>query len=80
VAQRLDLDPGVLCAKDRIEAVARRNPETMEEMEEVTELRRWQAGVLGEEYLTALIPHRGKKGEPELSTDPVPNDDSPYLD
>lgn len=58
VAQRLDMDPGVLCAKDRIEAVARRNPETAEELAEVTELRRWQRDVLGPSYLEALGPHR----------------------
>ena len=29
-AKRLTLDPGVLCSRDRMEAVARRNPETME--------------------------------------------------
>jgi ribonuclease D len=53
-AQRLDLDPGVLCSRDRMEAVARRNPETMEELAEVQELRRWQVEVLGEEFLGAL--------------------------
>ncbi|MGH7668692.1 MAG: ribonuclease D [Gemmatimonadaceae bacterium] len=68
IAQRLDLDPGVLCAKDRIEAVARRNPRTLSELEEVTELRRWQREVLGEAFLAALEPHR-KAGA-----------DSPYKD
>ena len=63
VAQRLDLDPGVLCAKDRIEAVARRNPETLDELAEVTELRRWQMEALGTEYLEALKPHRGAAGK-----------------
>ncbi|HVB31906.1 MAG TPA: HRDC domain-containing protein [Gemmatimonadaceae bacterium] len=63
VAQRLDLDPGVLCAKDRIEAVARRNPETLDELAEVTELRRWQMEALGKEYLEALKPHRGAAGK-----------------
>ena len=63
VALRLDLDPGVLCAKDRIEAVARRNPETLDELAEVTELRRWQMEALGKEYLEALKPHRGAAGK-----------------
>jgi ribonuclease D len=54
VARKLDLDPGVLCAKDRIEAVARRNPKTPEELEEVTELRNWQRSVLGAEFLKAV--------------------------
>ena len=41
-AKRLELDPGVLCSRDRMEAVARRNPSTVDELAEVTELRRWQ--------------------------------------
>jgi ribonuclease D len=53
-AQRLDLDPGVLCSRDRLEAVARKNPATMEELLEVKEMRRWQIVELGEEFLSAL--------------------------
>jgi ribonuclease D len=53
-AQRLDLDPGVLCSRDRLEAVARKNPGTMEELLEVKEMRRWQIVELGEEFLNAL--------------------------
>ncbi|MDE3151497.1 MAG: ribonuclease D [Gemmatimonadota bacterium] len=64
VAMRLDLDPGVLCAKDRLEAVARRNPLTQTELEEVTELRRWQCEVLGAEFLKALGPHRKAADSP----------------
>jgi len=55
-AQRLDLDPGVLCARDRLEAVARKNPKTREEMGAIEELRRWQIDVLGDEFLKALAP------------------------
>jgi ribonuclease D len=65
-AERLDLDPGVLCARDRLEAVARKNPSTREELEGIPDLRRWQVAVLGEEFLKALEPHRKK--------------DSPYRD
>jgi ribonuclease D len=57
-AKRLALDPGVLCSRDRMEAVARRNPATVAELMEVTELRRWQAGELGEAFVAALEPHR----------------------
>jgi ribonuclease D len=57
-ATRLDLDPGVLCSRDRLEAVARKNPSTMAELESVTELRRWQIRELGEDFLKALAPHR----------------------
>jgi ribonuclease D len=53
-ATRLDLDPGVLCARDRVEAVARKNPRSIEELESVNELRRWQRSVLGEEFVRAL--------------------------
>lgn len=63
-AQRLDLDPGVLCARDRMEAVARRNPRDMDELREVRELRKWQVAVLGEAFLDALEPHRRKVESP----------------
>lgn len=58
VATELDLDPGVLCSRDRMEAVARRNPETIEELDEVTELRNWQRQQLGADFVKALAPHR----------------------
>jgi len=53
-ATRLDLDPGVLCARERLEAVARKNPSSPEELADVPELRAWQRGVLGEDFLKAL--------------------------
>ncbi|HET9453522.1 MAG TPA: HRDC domain-containing protein [Gemmatimonadaceae bacterium] len=71
-AHRLDMDPGVLCARDRLEAVARRNPTSADELEEVTELRRWQRAELGEAFVRALAPHRKK----QAATAPV--DESPY--
>ncbi len=54
VAQDLDLDPGVLCARDRMEAAARKNPRDREELLKIEELRRWQADVLGAGFLEAL--------------------------
>jgi ribonuclease D len=57
-ATRLDLDPGVLCSRDRMEAVARKNPSNEEELESIPELRRWQARELGEAFVKALAPHR----------------------
>ncbi|MCA0374051.1 MAG: HRDC domain-containing protein [Gemmatimonadetes bacterium] len=54
VAADLDLDPGVLCSRDRMEAVARRNPRHVEELEGIPELRRWQAEVLGKGFVKAL--------------------------
>ncbi|MDQ6738640.1 MAG: HRDC domain-containing protein [Gemmatimonadota bacterium] len=53
-ATRLKLDPGVLCARDRMEAVARRKPASVEELAEIPELRRWQAEVLGPDFVAAL--------------------------
>ncbi len=66
VAERLDLDPGVLCARERLEAVARKNPATTEELETVSELRRWQRQVLGAEFIRALAPL--SKSRPEAAS------------
>ncbi len=57
-ATRLALDPGVLCSRDRMEAVARRNPASVDEVSEVTELRRWQVSELASAFVAALEPHR----------------------
>ncbi len=53
-ATRLELDPGVLCARDRLEAVARKAPKSIEELQALTELRRWQIAELGEGFVDAL--------------------------
>jgi ribonuclease D len=53
-AERLELDPGVLCSRERLEAVARLNPRTVAELDAVPELRRWQITVLGEALVHAL--------------------------
>ena len=53
-AVTLELDPGVLCARERLEAVARRNPREASELAEVSELRKWQIDVLGESFIRAL--------------------------
>ena len=71
-AKRLSLDPGVLCSRDRMEAVARRNPETVGELAEVSELRRWQVEELAVAFVQALEPHR--KGAVEEKPESV----SPY--
>ena len=57
-AKRMELDPGVLCSRDRLEAVARRNPASVEEVAEVPELRRWQVKELAPAFVEALEPHR----------------------
>jgi len=64
-AKRLELDPGVLCSRDRLEAVARKNPATVEEVAEVPELRRWQVAELAADFVKALEPHRKKRKSTE---------------
>lgn len=53
-AVKLGMDPGVLCARDRLEAVARKKPQSLEELGQIQELRRWQIEVLGDDLLKAL--------------------------
>jgi ribonuclease D len=65
VATKLDLDPGVLCSRDRMEAVARRKPRHVDDLAEVTELRKWQVEVLGVDFVKALAGYAN-------------SDDSPY--
>ena len=53
-ATRLDLDPGVLCSRERLEAIARRAPKSIAELGEVEGLRRWQIEEMGDDFLRAL--------------------------
>jgi ribonuclease D len=53
-ATRLNLDPGVLCSRERLEAVARRRPAKVKDLEDVPGLRKWQIGEMGEEFVSAL--------------------------
>lgn len=53
-ATRLALDPGVLCSRERLEAVARRMPATLEDLADIPDLRRWQITELGAEFLSVL--------------------------
>ncbi|MGV3708300.1 MAG: ribonuclease D [Gemmatimonas sp.] len=76
-ATRLDLDPGVLCSRDRMEAVARRNPRTAAEVAEVQDLRRWQVEVLAADFAAAL----NKQSPSAGATKPgKARSDSPYSD
>jgi ribonuclease D len=54
VAAKLDLEPGVLCSRERLEAVARRVPASPDDLSAIPELRRWQVEVFGDELLRAL--------------------------
>jgi ribonuclease D len=53
-AQRLGLDPGFLCAREKLEAIARKRPKTLEELAAIPELRRWQVEVMGAAFLRAM--------------------------
>ncbi|MFL5464465.1 MAG: ribonuclease D [Gemmatimonadaceae bacterium] len=53
-ATRLELDPGVLCSRERLENIARSGAKTVEELANVPDLRRWQIEEMGEGFIRAL--------------------------
>src|ERR1700736_3807401 len=53
-ATRLELDPGVLCSRERLESVARSAAKSIEELAAVPDLRRWQIEEMGEGFVRAL--------------------------
>ncbi len=53
-ATRLELDPGVLCSRERLENVARSGAKTIEDLAAVPDLRRWQVEEMGEGFIRAL--------------------------
>ena len=53
-ATALGIDPGVLCGRLGLEAVARLNPKDRAALDAVPELRRWQIAVLGDSLLEGL--------------------------
>ena len=53
-AERLKLDPGVLCPKGTLEAVAGAKPASLADLARVPDIRQWQVGVLGADFLRAL--------------------------
>jgi ribonuclease D len=54
LASEYDLAPGVLCPNGTLEAVARVQPKTLDELAAIRELRRWQLREIGEELLKAV--------------------------
>jgi ribonuclease D len=64
VAADLDLDPGVLCSRDRMEAVVRRRPRHVDDLLELPELRKWQVEVLGPGFVKALAPFAAATDSP----------------
>lgn len=71
-AKRLELDPGVLCSRDRLEAVARALPRETRALETIPGMRRWQIAELGDAFVKALKPFK-----PVADAAPA-TDDSPY--
>ena len=53
-ATRLELDPGVLCSRERLENIARSGAKTVEDLANVPDLRRWQIQEMGEGFIKAL--------------------------
>ena len=53
-ATRLDLDPGVLCSRERLENIARGGAKTIDELASVPDLRRWQIEEMGAGFIAAL--------------------------
>jgi ribonuclease D len=54
LAEELALAPGVLCPNGTLEAIARADPDSVERLEAVPELRRWQAKTIGPALFDAL--------------------------
>lgn len=55
VAAALGIEPGVLCGKTTLEAIARARPADRTALAAVEGVRRWQVDVLGEAVLQALL-------------------------
>ncbi len=53
-AKRLDLDPGVLGSRERLESIARRMPQSIEDLVDIADLRRWQIEEFGEAAVRAV--------------------------
>ena len=54
IALRYELPPGVLCPNGTLEAIARANPATLQQLAEIPDLRRWQLREIGGELLAQL--------------------------
>ncbi len=84
VAAQLELDPGVLCGRERLESIARRRPDSVESLADVPELRRWQIELLGADFVEALRragtggggSATGRNGRGDATHGPAGNDDT----
>ena len=73
-ATRLDLDPGVLCSRERLEAVARLLPREVDDLTRIPEFRRWQIAEMGAGFVQAIAPY-AKGAKPAAADDAA---ESPY--
>jgi len=53
-AAELKMDPGVLSPLNYLQAIARANPRTLEEMLAIPDLTRWRAREFGREWLEVM--------------------------
>lgn len=67
-AKRLELDPGVLCSRERMETIARAVPRSREELALIPGLKNWQIAEMGDQFVEALKGFKAAKK------------DSPYSD
>jgi ribonuclease D len=56
MATLLSMDPGFLCSRERLEAIVRKRPRKVGELEDVPGLRKWQIDQMGEHFISALKP------------------------
>jgi ribonuclease D len=54
VAQKLGIDPGVLCGKSTLEAIVRQRPADLAALARLDDVRKWQVEALGAALLAAL--------------------------
>ncbi len=78
-AARLDLDPGVLCSRERLEIIARMQPKSVDRLSEIKDLRRWQIAELGEPFVRVFTRDGAPTVAPSVPTGAA-SSDSPYAD
>ena len=75
-AQELELDPGVLCPNSSLEAIAWKNPEGLDDLKEVEELKNWFTMEFGEEVLSIVQRDEQPEQKPPGAEDASLNRDS----
>jgi len=53
-AEKMDLDPALICNKAMMTAIAARNPRRMSDFNDIPDMRNWQREVFGKEILSVL--------------------------